>query len=218
MNRNGLNQVSAIAENAVNNIGQPIQGEYIDGGSPAGERLVDTICSKLRADCKGYKAKMGSTQGEIDYKQQMLLAFAENNVTNIEMCSGALSYYRANSEWMPTPAEFIEQVLGSSGIPDSKTAYLEYCRNYAKPDHQWSHPIVIETVRQGGIGFEMKALQASQAAPMYDRNYQILLRRLRAGEDICSPIAKAIPKEIGRECSKKENINHLSQMRESLGI
>lgn len=217
-NRNGLNPISAIADNAVANIGQPVQGEYIDGGSPAGERLVVEICNRLRASCKGYKSKMGSREGEEEYRKQMLLAFAENNITNFEMCIPALAYYRANDEWMPTPAQFIEQVLGSSGIPDSKTAYLEYCRNYANPKHEWTHPIVIETVRQGGIGFEMKALPAAQGAPMYDRNYQILLRRLRAGEDICSPIAKAIPEKIGRQCTKQENKNQLAKMRGEIGL
>lgn len=219
MNR-GLTPIATIADNAVANIGQPIQGQYIDGGSPAGERLVDVVCEKLRAITKGYKNKMGSAQGEAEYKRQMLLAFAENNITNIEVCSGALAYYRANDEWMPTPAEFVKQVEKHTigDVPNYKDAYLEYCRNYANPKHEWSHPIVRETVRLGQCGYEMKCLETGKAMEIYKRSYDILLRRFRNGEDITTPIPKAIPETITRPLNHKENKSMLAQMRGELGL
>lgn len=217
--RNGLTTIGAIADNAVANIGQP-QAEYISGGSPAGEQLVNKVCQKLEYSTKGYRKKVGGQAGEAAYKQEMMLAFAENGIGSLEQCLGAFAYFHAEDCWCPSIGELVTIIqrheLGE--IPNYKDAYLEYCRNYANPKHNWSHPIVIETVRQGGIGFDMKALTADKALPMYERCYQILLRKLKAGEDINSPIARAIPEKISRPCTKEESKSRLASMRGSIGI
>ena len=217
-NRTGLTTVSAISDSAVSNIGQPVQTEYIGKGTQAGEDLVNEICAKLRASCKGYKNKMGSSIGEVDYKQQMLLAFAENNITNVEMCSGALAFYRSNDEWMPTPAQFVAQVekFTIGDIPSAKDAYFEYCNKFANRKHQWSHPIVKATVVAAGIGYEMKSLPTDKGFPIYERAYNMMKERLRRGEDISLPIPKAIPENIGRVCSTKENKANLARLMEGL--
>lgn len=217
-NRTGLTTVSAIADSAVSNIGQPVQAEYVGKGTQAGEDLVNEICDKLRASCKGYKAKMGSSHGETEYKKQMLLALAESRVTHIDLCAGALAHYRANDEWMPTPAQFVAQVekFTIGDIPSAKDAYFEYCNKFANRKHQWSHPIVKATVDSAGIGYEMKSLPTERALPIYERSYQILRERLRKGEDIEIPVPKAIPEKIGRVCSTKENKANLARLMEGL--
>ncbi len=191
----------------------------------AGEEFVDRICLKLRAITKGYKQKMGSAGGEVEYKRQLMLVLAENEITSDEAIEPALNYYRnvqnEKDGWCPTPAQFVAacKTRHVEGCPTAKQAYLEYVLNYAKPSHKWSHEIVLATVRVSKQGFDIKSLPEEKAFLIYERAYQILMDRILKGEQIDTPIPKALPTEASsRQMKPRENVSQLAAMRASLNI
>lgn len=88
---------------------------------------------------------------------------------------------------MPTPEDF--------GLPDARTAYLEACRKSASPSRaSWSHPAVYLAGSSTGW-FELRNLAESKSWPLFQRNYEIAMRRAMAGEDLSEVIPKALPPE-----------------------
>jgi len=216
---NGLVNVSQIADKAVS---QAISGDLEKNhGVYTAEQFVDRVCAKLQMICKGYKGKMGSAYGEVEYKRQLALALAENELTTDEAIEPALNYYRGKDEWMPTPAQFVAacRIRHVAGCPTAKQAYLEYCLNHANPNHNWSHEIVRIAPRVSGQAYDIKTMVEKEAYPIYERAYEICMERIRKGEPIDTHIPKALPKEPrGRECSRKENSGNMAALREGLGI
>ena len=218
-NNNGMINVSSIVHQverqARDGDFQPHSGVY------AAQEFVDSVCAKLRAITKGYKQKMGSSFGEVEYKRQLAVALAENELTTDNLIEPALNFFRSNDEWMPTPAQFVAlcKTRHAEGCPTAKQAYLEYVQNYAKSNHAWSHEIVRATVRLSKQGYEIKSLPEEKAFMIYERAYQILMDRIIKGEPLDVPIPKALPTEAsGRTTTPKENVNHLAIMRAELGI
>jgi hypothetical protein len=222
-NNNGMINVSQI----VNQVAQQARdGEYLEPtGVYTAQDFVDRVCAKLRAITKGYVKKMGSAAGEMEFKRQLALALAENDLTTDEAIEPALNYYRSIKDekggWCPTPAQFVGACLMRhvEGCPPARTAYMEYCLNVGKKGYKWSHPIVRDTVRLSGRGYDIKTLPEEKAFPLYEQAYQILMDRLLKGEKIDEPIQRALPEEASsRHTTPKENVNHLAAMRADLGL
>ena len=223
MNNNGMINVSSmvhqVAQQARDGDFQPHSGVY------TAQEFVDRVCAKLRVITKGYVKKMGSAAGEMEFKRQLALALAENDLTTDESIEPALNYYRSIKDekegWCPTPAQFVGacKTRHVDGCPTAKQAYLEYVLNYAKPNHKWSHEIVRATVRISKQGYEIKSLPEEKAFLIYERAYQILMDRILKGEPIDTPIPKALPTEASsRQMQPKENVSQLAAMRASLNI
>lgn len=216
---NGLINASQIAQQAIQ---QPHRGEYVEKtGVYTAQEFVDRVCAKLRAITKGYSKKLGSAAGEVEYKRQLALALAENDLTTDESIEPALNYYRGKDEWMPTPAQFINACLVRhvDGCPPAKSAYLEYCLNHGNPKHQWSHPIVREAVRASGRGYDIKTLPEEKAFPLFEQAYQVLMDRVRKGEAIDTPIPRALPAEPeSRPVSRADNKSFLSNLRAEINL
>ena len=216
---NGLVNVS----NIVHEVAQTARdGDFQQhSGVYTAQEFVDRVVAKLRAITKGYSKKMGSSYGEVEYKRQLAIALAENELTNDSLVEPALNFFRSNDEWMPTPAQFVKmcKVRHVEGCPTAKQAYLEYVLNYAKPKHEWSHEIVRATVRLSKQGYEIKSLPEEKAFLIYERAYQVLMDRILKGEPLDVPIPKALPTEASsRQTTPKENISHMAAMRASLNI
>lgn len=222
-NNNGMINVSQIVHQVER---QARDGDFVPhSGVYTAQEFVDRVCAKLRVITKGYKNKMGSANGEVEYKRQLAIALAENDLTTYEAIEPALNYYRSIQDddkgWCPTPAQFVGacKVRHVEGCPTAKQAYLEYVLNYAKPSHKWSHEIVRAAVRISKQGYEIKSLPEERAFPIYERAYQILMDRILKGDPIDTPIPKALPQEASsRQTTPKENVNHLAAMRASLNI
>jgi hypothetical protein len=175
-----------------------------------GEVFVDELCSKLRAITKGYQQKFKTQDQEVKFKRQFMLALAESGLTNDDAVKPGLHYYRNNSEWMPTPAEFIDACQNAtvSGFPEPHRAFIEYCMHFNNPRHKWSHAAVRLAAISSGQSFDIQRLPEDQSFPIYNRAYEILKRRVILGEELEVPISKALPKEVqvvvSREESKKK--------------
>lgn len=216
---NGMINVSSIVHQVAQ---QAREGDFKPhSGVYTAQEFVDRVCAKLRAITKGYSKKLGSAAGEMEFKRQLALALAENDLTTDESIEPALNYYRGKDEWMPTPAQFVGACKSRhvEGCPTAKQAYLEYVLNFAKPNHKWSHEIVRATVRISKQGYEIKSLPEEKAFLIYERAYQILMDRILKGEPLDTPIPKALPTEASsRQMQPKENVSHMASMRASLGI
>tara|TARA_R110000824_G_scaffold284825_2_gene473045 strand:- start:1015 stop:1677 length:663 start_codon:yes stop_codon:yes gene_type:complete len=218
-NNNGMinvaDMVRQVAQSARDGVYEEHSGVY------TAEEFVNRVMAKLRAITKGYTKKLGSAAGEVEYKRQLALALAENDLVTDEAIEPALNYYRGRDEWFPTPAQFIGACLMRQveGCPPARTAYMEYCLNVGKKNYKWSHPIVRDTVRLSGRGYDIKSLPEEKAFPLYEQAYQILMDRLRKGEEIDVPIQRALPAEASsRQTTPKENVGHMAAMRADLGI
>lgn len=216
---NGMINVSSIVHQVAQ---QAREGDFKPhSGVYTAQEFVDRVCAKLRAITKGYSKKLGSAAGEMEFKRQLALALAENDLTTDESIEPALNYYRGADEWCPTPAQFVGACLMRhvAGCLPAKSAYLEYCLNTGNPKHKWSHPIVRASVRLSGRSYDIKTLPEEKAFPLFEQAYQVLMDRLRSGEEIDQPIPRALPAEASsRQTTPKENVSHLSAMRASLGI
>jgi hypothetical protein len=175
-----------------------------------GEAFVDELCSKLRAITKGYQQKFKTQDQEVKFKRQFMLALAESGLTNEDSIKPGLHYYRTNSEWMPTPAEFVDACQNAtvSGFPAPHRAFIEYCTHYSNPKHKWSHTVVRLAAIDSGQSYDIQRLPEDQSFPIYNRAYEILKRRAISGEELEAPILKALPEEVqvvvSREESKKK--------------
>ena len=88
--------------------------------------------------------------------------------------------------WLPNVHEIISRcnLAENLGVPDSWQAYLEACRAPSpKKAQQWSHAIVYLAGKASDWFFLANSVE-EVAFPVFERNYQILLRRLRNGEEL----------------------------------
>ena len=125
------------------------------------------------------------------------------------------------SEYLPTIhtiRNFCDPTANQLGVPDAHLAYLEACRAPSpKAEQSWSHPIVYLAGQASDWFFLASAVEA-KAFPVYRQNYEILLERLKAGEELTAPVPKAIPASIPKPLSKEENRERMKQLREQLKI
>lgn len=187
-------------------------------GANGGEAFVDSICARLRATTKGYAQKFKTAQLEVDYKRQLMLALAESGLTTEEAIKSGLNFYRTHDEWMPTPAQFVDAckngVIG--GFPDAERAFVEYCMNYARPRHKWSHAAVRLAAIESGQSYDIQRLPKDKAFPIYERAYEIIKRRAIAGEVLENPIPKALPEEVHILPSVEERKEKLKEILDAL--
>ncbi|HSG04659.1 MAG TPA: replication protein P [Marinobacterium sp.] len=106
----------------------------------------------------------------------------------------AVNYCKENHAWAPSIAEFLEvlrKLTSDLGLPGVRSAYHEACRFADHPlEHSWSHPIVYWSGRSVGW-FELRKLTEEETFKLFEYQYQLNVRRVRAGEslEIPNPIA-----------------------------
>lgn len=104
------------------------------------------------------------------------------------------------------------------GIPPVEAAYEEACLARSPKAHQrWSHPIVYRAGVLTGWA-DLHALPRDMALPRYKRNYEILKRRVAAGEDINIEIPEAIPASVSRVLPREQAISEVEKLREATGL
>lgn len=96
--------------------------------------------------------------------------------------------------FLPTLSDVIarcDQCL-STNMPDAYQAYIEACRaSSPKAKFNWSHPAVYYAGRASDWFF-LANTPERQAFAVFKRNYEELLKRVGAGEDIRITIPKAL--------------------------
>ena len=97
--------------------------------------------------------------------------------------------------WMPTVSEFLEvlhDMGGDYGLPSSRQAYYEACRFADRPSQrQWSHQAVYHAGK-ATEWFRLRSEVEARVFPEFDYNYQIICRRVRAGEQLDEAVPVAL--------------------------
>ncbi len=126
-----------------------------------------------------------------------------------------------DSEFLPTVRRILQYCDPSPeelGLPDARSAYLEACRApNPKADFAWSHPAVYHAGRETDWFF-LASSPEHAAFPAFKRNYELLCERVRRGEQLEPPIAKALPEEIGTPLSREQQREKLRELRRDLDV
>ena len=96
--------------------------------------------------------------------------------------------------WPPTLPEFRALCTPTAedlGLPTPDAAYREAA--LADRDHQWSHPAVLAAAQAAGL-FELRTLPEAKSRPLFEWAYEIVTRRVLAGEQFAAPIPQALEK------------------------
>jgi len=102
------------------------------------------------------------------------------------------------------------------GLPDPVTAYREACCKQSPwSDQQWSHPAAHAAALVTGL-FELHTLTEKDCLPMFKRNYEIMIRRVMAGENLDIPVLKALPETVVIPTTTEEGKRRCSMLREML--
>lgn len=126
------------------------------------------------------------------------------------------------SEFLPTIRgllKYCDDEFDMYGLPDPRAAYMEAC--LAKPPQDkadWSHPAVYFAGKATGW-FYLANNAEQQTWPLFERNYQLLCRRVREGEELSLPVPQALPEQTpAKPLSSDEQQQHLDALKESLKI
>ena len=123
------------------------------------------------------------------------------------------------SDYLPTLHslhQHCEQVA-TAGIPDARTAYLEACHAGDKASAHWSHPIVYYAGKASGWFF-LSSQPEAKTYPVFERNYQLLLQRIKQGEELSVPIATAIEQQPAQPLAQDEQKKKLDSLRQTLAL
>ena len=96
--------------------------------------------------------------------------------------------------WPPTLPEFRALCTPTAedlGLPTLDATYREAAM--ADKDHRWSHPAVYAAAQAAGL-FELRTFPESKSRPLFERAYEIVTRRVLAGEQFDAPVPRALEK------------------------
>lgn len=126
-----------------------------------------------------------------------------------------------DSEYLPNLAalrRYCDPDPQRLGLPDVRSAYIEACRaSSPKSAYAWSHPAVYHAGRASDWYF-LANTPESVAFPVFRRNYELLIQRLRDGEDLEPPLPPALPEHIEQPLSLEERRRRMAELRRELDI
>ena len=90
------------------------------------------------------------------------------------------------------------------GMPDAHSAYIEACRAPSpKKEYDWTHPAVYYAGRASDWFFLANTTE-QKAFSVFQRNYSLLMDKVRAGEDLAIELPKALPEDIAKPIQRKD--------------
>ncbi len=128
---------------------------------------------------------------------------------------------REASSYMPTVHDILKYLSNdfiSFGLLEPHAAYVEACRARSpKVNHAWSHPAVYYAGRESDWFFLANSTERT-AFPVFERNYRSICERVFQGDELPSPLAKALPEKPGQALSSEENKERMRKLRGEIGI
>jgi len=124
-------------------------------------------------------------------------------------------------EFMPGPgvlAELCKPHPEDFGMPSAQAAYLEACRQLAKsPQYRkWTHPgVYIAYVAT--TAYVLKSETERQAFPKFEREYQAVINRVMAGEQLQVPKAERIDEPKNKPLSRREQMAQIKKLSAEVG-
>ncbi|ENJ1614216.1 replication protein P [Vibrio parahaemolyticus] len=163
-------------------------------------KIINKLFLELQACFPAWRQTFKS-RAEIDAaKRSWARGLFEAKITTQKQLDwGLAKARRSESPFWPSLGQFIKwcQLEPSDyGLPDTRQAYLEACRNAHcisdMTNEEWSHPAVYVALKNTGV-FDIRNRPEVETWPIFERNYEVAVRRALAGEDLNSEIPKALP-------------------------
>lgn len=165
------------------------------------KEILNYIFKEIKTICVSHRYVWATQEDYINAKRSWYRAFNLAGLTSMTLIERGLDKLRLRcgkeASFVPTSGQFIEMCKitpEEMGIPSLEEAYREAA---TQVHSSWSHPIVYHAWNNSG-SFEMRVLPRSQNFPIFERNYQILLKKMLNGEDL--PV---IPKAIEHKSEEK---------------
>ncbi len=106
----------------------------------------------------------------------------------------------------------------TAGLPDVRAAYTEACLSREpRQNIAWTHPIVYYAGKATGWFF-LSGQTESQTLPVFERNYELLIQRIKRGDTLSMPIAKAIEKQKTKPLEPEQQKEKLQALRKQLDL
>ncbi len=156
--------------------------------------LVNMIFARFMA-IYGHKFKSCfETQDEIRIaKREWALSLGDYSEPELV---AAIDYCKEHSAWMPTISEFLKvlrNLTGDYGLPPAKAAYEEAALHAEHAStHHWTHPAIYHAAKATGW-FRIRSEDQVDVFPDFRYNYEVICRRVRAGESLDLPVPVALP-------------------------
>lgn len=149
--------------------------------------IFNDFFRKLKTCYPSWRQQLKTKEEHTMFKQQWLLAFAENNINTPEKLELGLSFARkSESSWLPAVGEFIgwcTPTAESLGLPNVNEAYREAI--FHTPEKEWSCSLVY--FARLSIQQELRTLPEAQSFKIFNRMYEAVLDRILKGEELSAP-------------------------------
>ena len=160
-----------------------------------------------------------------NYNNQFLKAFPDHDTLLMgkRLWARLLSQYSAEilmraaekavkeSAFLPNVHEIIKRCEQDDALnlPSAYAAFIEACRAPSpKASYAWSHPIIYYA-GAASDWFFLANNSEDKTFPVFERNYDILKKRLARGEEITLTIPQALPEKVEVYLPKEENIKKI---------
>lgn len=212
-----MKRVSQLLPNSQQSIGptkQPKNSERASGVNPDVLEAMTTLWVRMGESHGAAWVNQFGTAGGSAFRTWVL---ALQDMTAEQIMNGFRKYMQAPDTFrlnaksfrglcMPTPEDF--------GLPEARQAYVEACQMSGAPSSaKWTHPAVYVAGQATGW-FELRNMAETKSWPLFQRNYEIAVRRVLAGEDLHAAIPKALPpkSEVKRVTPKAVARQHLADL------
>jgi len=164
---------------------------------PEHQKLVDSVFEKLEI-LFPIGAPSEERRGSI--KAEWLKTMAVQGVLDVALVQQGLMRARkdvSSRQYWPSPLQFCQWCKqgwdGEFDLPEVRAAYREAVSHYRYGrNYHWSHPAVYVCVTAVGT----RAFKTSSDTDLFKQfsyHYELISRRVRAGEDLLAEIPKALP-------------------------
>ncbi len=119
------------------------------------------------------------------------------------------------TDYFTTPAfrELCRVTPNDLGLKQAKAAYIEACNMPLPWSHgNWSSAAVYHAAKETGT-FELHNLTERECFPLFKSNYETMCARVMAGEQLDTPVQKALPETVPNPTSPEEAKKHLSRLK-----
>ena len=152
-------------------------------------RVVNTVFDRLQVIFPAWQRAFPTPEALKSARQEWTKALVEAGVvTEQALAIGFRVAREKDIPFFPSPGMFIkwcQPTPEALGMPSVEQALHEVSR------HRASHPAVVLAAR--ATRFERETLSFSEYAPVFERAYEHLVRRVMSGDDINADVVKALP-------------------------
>lgn len=199
----------------------PARQSDVHRPAPVGDndaRAVGKLLEQLKLIFPAWKRSFPTADAERRAGMEWTKALVEADCVDREQLARGMKVARRQDiPFFPSPGMFIkwcELTPESMGLPTLAIAIMEVARQ------RFTHPAV--ELAYKATRFESQTLSEADYRPVFQRAYEIQVRRVMNGEDLQADIMKALPtrEEIqhGREYYRDVGRKGLDSLRKQLGL